>query len=142
MVTKRVSGLFRIAMKVIDSSGSPLAIIDTQTAGASHVIDIKNISSLPREARVVSILPNKTARIEFVPAAYPAPTHGWSDDTLPLASKGTGQISCPVQRNSGTPSLQEPIQCHEVHERRSVAGAQWNKLTSKKVPFQMHIRAS
>jgi hypothetical protein len=129
-----VSGFFYLSMEVLDNSGASLTTVSAGTGTAFHTVHIQNISTLPRDARVVCVLPNGTRRIEFVVAG--TAQDRWDNSTLRIPKSVTRDLACDLRKNTGPASGNEPIQCDEVYEKRGTLP--WTRLTAG-VPFQMTI---
>lgn len=123
-------------MEVLDNSGRVLTQIDAGTQGARHLVHVENISTLPRDTRVVALLPHGTAHVEFAVAGA-ARTH-WDHHVLRIPSGQTRDMECYLRRNTGPARMNEPIQCDRVYDRRG--SLPWRELTSG-LPFQMTINA-
>ena len=130
-----VCGMFYVSMRVVDEQNNPVTSIGSGTPGVRHVVDIENISSFSRSARVEAILPHGILRIAFRDGT--APADRWDQHVADIPPKQARQLECGVVRTSGPARSQEPIQCEKVYERR---GAQrWVEKKTEKLPFQITI---
>lgn len=133
---ENVSGLFFIGMEVVDQSGKPVASINATTSGARHVVSIENISTLPRNVRVVAVLPQGLTRIAFtIDGGY---VDRWQKEMIHIPDGQIRTLECDLVRTRGPNATGEPIQCDEVYDQRGTL--QWKKLT-KGLPFQITIDA-
>jgi len=140
-----VTGLYQISMRVRDSTNRVIGAIDAATQGPYHVIDIENISSIPRQAWVLASLPFGTARLEFhvnpatgeacSPHTVATTSDRWWGDTSIMNRFVRLHVECLVTRNGGLPAFDEPLQCDEILDRRG--NTQWQPRYI--VPFQMTI---
>jgi hypothetical protein len=130
----KVSGLLSVSMDVIDNVGTTISKIDSTTSGPHHIVDIENISTVPRGAKIVALLPNSSRGIEFVQGG--AALSGWNDEVKNIPSGATRRLGCDLRRNSGPSASGEPIQCDELYENRGTLA--WARLYAG-VPFQITI---
>jgi hypothetical protein len=133
--TRSVAGFFYVSMEVRDQSG-PTTTISKSTVSPHHVVIVENITTLPIDAHVFSLLPGGTSHIEF---NNPTSSDNWDRVVANIPGGSTREVFCDVSRNGATNSLTVPIQCDEVLERR---GSQpWKSTSSKNIPFDMAVLA-
>jgi hypothetical protein len=131
-----VSGLFYVDMEVLDVTGGVLNQIAAGDIGVRHVVHVENISTMPRDARVISTLPHGTTHIEFLISGVAKSK--WDRSVARIPSGQKRDLDCDLRRNNGPINRNEPIQCDEVFEKRGQQS--WKKLTAG-VPFQVTIDA-
>jgi hypothetical protein len=131
-----VAGMFSISMRVVDGSDKPVTSIAAGEHGIRHNVDIENISTMARSARVRAILPHGTARIAFHCEGSHAASWDQSVDDIP--PKETRTLECTLVRTKGPARSNEPIQCDKVYERRGALP--WEEKPGK-LPFQITINA-
>jgi hypothetical protein len=111
-----VCGLFSVRMEVCDASNACIGLIDAATVGPRHVVNVENISSVPRGARVLSSLPQGTRRLEFQVAG--AAVANWDKSVLRIPPGNARELECGLHRHGRATGPNEPLQCDEVHEQR------------------------
>jgi hypothetical protein len=144
-----VAGLFLVGVEVRDSNQNPIPSIDSTVRNARHVVTVKNISSLPRNAKVKASLPNGSGSLEFAVEATTGEAaswwHGrtrasatWWCEKKNIGQQNTATAACLVSRNGGPKSLGETFHCDELFDQRgSIA---WQPLSgSFPNPFPIWI---
>jgi hypothetical protein len=126
-------------MRVVDGSDQPVTAVTAIMQGVRHIVDIENVSTLTRSARVQALLPQGKKRIAFL--IENTQTDRWDQHVEDIPSRATRQLECNIVRTvepSGHPN--EPIQCHKVYERR---GRQtWVEKSADKLPFEITVRVA
>ena len=152
MASLVVASLFQLEMKVRDRNTPSIPGVSANTLDPHHVIDVENISTLPRRAKVTASLPYGTLRLEFQvdPVTRAARVAGtglpavnsatWWGDTPVMNNAITRRLECMVIRNGGPAATGEPLQCDEVQDQRGNTG--WQKVKSRRVPWQITVNAN
>ncbi|MGF6876849.1 hypothetical protein [Paraburkholderia sp. MM5477-R1] len=135
-----VAGTFSISMEVRDIGGTPLLSLSASDVGATHQIEVENISQLPRRVRCSSVLPTRTVHLEFLPTSG-TPSDWWTDDVPASIPPGNiGYLHCGIRRNGGPNTTIVPIELVEVQDK--IGGKPWKRVSSSNVPFQISVGAA
>lgn len=137
MKIQNVAGLFYVSMDVCDKDG-PVTEIRDSTLSPYHLVKVENISTLPTDAHVFSVLPS-TTHLEF---EKDDPHDQWDKEFHNIPNGSERQAICPLKRNGVTHSCQVPIQCDKVLERRGGATQLWLPAPSQNIPFDISIVVS
>jgi hypothetical protein len=122
-------------MEIRDSSNACIGLIDAATVGPRHVINVENISSLPRGARTLASLPQGMRRLEFQVGG--ASVANWDKSVLRIPAGAARELECALHRHGRGTGTNEPLQCDDVHEQRGSLA--WRQLRSPSVPFQITV---
>jgi hypothetical protein len=123
-------------MRIVDEADKPVTTVVAGAQGLRHVVDVENISTMPRSARVVAELPNGNRRLAFQPERRH--TEEWDKFVEGIPQRESRLIECALIWRKGPTSSEEPIQCSRIFERRGAM--EWIELKTDRLPFQITVR--
>ena len=110
---------FFIEMRVEDDLGRVVETIDPGVPRPRHVVNVKNISTLPYGVSVSSVLPSGMARLAFLSGIVR--TDRWTDQRTAIPPASARELECELELvGFGRAGSAEPIQCDGV--QRNLGG--------------------
>lgn len=114
----------------VSSQGLEITVIRKSTRDPVHVIQVDNISTVPRDARVVGCLPDGINNLAF----YDDKTKrgDWSKDISNMAVNEIRRSNCVLEHVSAA-SDPVPVRCEEVSTKRG--SGKWICEAGNNIPF-------
>ena len=128
---------FYLTTRVASDLSNDISEMDDKTPGAVHIIELKNMTPVPRDAQTVGFLPN-TTYVAF--NADAGTTDKWSCED-PFRNMVQGKLragQCRLSHIKAAPNSQ-PIQVTEVNTKRVNAKNFGSDDRGGKLPFEIDI---